>query len=209
MLEKNSNQKLVQKSLNGIVMLTNPPIGNQGIESSCVGWATGYAALGILNYPKYSCWDLAKRSPEYVYNQIKASSDCTSGAYLQDGLNLVCAEGACSWNMMPYTDQGCSVMPNAAQEFEASHHSASSWSAFSANSVSQIKQSLDLGYPVVIGFNVYDSFYTMWNNGGIWTTPNSGQNHGGHAVCIVGYDDNQQMFKVQNSWGLGGAQGFF
>ena len=28
-------------------------------------------------------------------------------------------------------------------------------------------------------------------------------------MCIVGYDDTQQMFKVQNQWGLGGDQGFF
>ena len=31
------------------VMLSNtPPIGNQGNEGSCVGWATGYCATGIL-----------------------------------------------------------------------------------------------------------------------------------------------------------------
>src|ERR1700684_1409926 len=35
-----------------ITMLVNPPIGNQGIEVSCVGWAAGYSAMGILTYPK-------------------------------------------------------------------------------------------------------------------------------------------------------------
>ena len=33
---------------------------------------------------------------------------------------------------------------------------------------------------------------------------------GGHAVCAVGYDDQEQRFIVRNSWGSGwGLAGYF
>lgn len=55
-----------------------------------------------------------------------------------------------------------------------------------------------------------DAFRSMWNNGnGLWTNIGNGEGKY-HAVCIVGYNDNTQMFKVQNSWGTnGGDNGFF
>lgn len=73
-----------------------------------------------------------------------------------------------------------------------------------------MKQALDLGYPVIIGFEVFQSFYDMFNGGtGIWDT-NYGTDWGGHATTLVGYDNNRGMFKVQNQWGtIGGDNGFF
>jgi hypothetical protein len=76
-----------------IVMLNTPPIGDQGSEGSCVGWAVGYSALGILMYPQYNNWNSARRSPNYVYNQIKGTSNCLSGSLPKDALNLVCSQG--------------------------------------------------------------------------------------------------------------------
>jgi hypothetical protein len=73
-----------------------------------------------------------------------------------------------------------------------------------------MKQAIGLGYPVVIAFEVYQSFKDMFNSGnGIWSS-NSVDLHAGHATCIIGYDDNKAMVKVQNQWGaVGGDQGFF
>ena len=59
---------------NSVVMLQTPPVGNQGAENSCVGWAVGYAAMGILSYNNYCGWSNAERSPSYVYNQIYVGS---------------------------------------------------------------------------------------------------------------------------------------
>ncbi len=97
------------------VMLNTPPVGNQGDQGSCVGWAIGYTAAGILTYPKYGCWNpsLSMRSPSYVYNQIKLSSDCTSGSYMSSALNLVSTQGVCSYSLMPYVYEDCSTLPNA------------------------------------------------------------------------------------------------
>lgn len=194
----------------GIVMLNTPPVGDQGTEGSCVGWAVGYTALGILMYPKYNNWNSARRSPNYVYDQIKSSSSCTSNANMKDALNLVCNQGDCSWNSMSYIDGDCSVLPDTAQQNEAIQNKALSWAALNVTDLADIKQAINLGYPVIIGFEVYQSFYDMFNTGnGIWNT-NYGTYWGNHATCIIGYDDNKAMVKVQNQWGaINGDQGFF
>jgi hypothetical protein len=211
-LKKYSNPNAyIAKSTTAIKILTAPPIGDQGTENSCVGWATGYAALGILSYPKYNCWDIAKRSPNYVYNQIKLGSDCSALAYTTAGLNIIKNQGACSYNLMPYVNGQCTTLPNSDQTFEALRHTIFSWSTINpTTALSQYKSAIDLGYPVVVTIDIYQSFYDMWSSGGIWTAANSGAYYGSHAVCIVGYDDTQSLFKVQNSWGTaGGDQGYF
>ena len=194
----------------GVVMLKNPPIGNQGSQGSCVGWALGYSAMGILTYPKTVCWETARRSPSYVYNQIKIDASCSSGATMVSGLNLLKNKGVCSYNSMPYGTT-CSTLPTFSQNVEASQSKAINWTTLNRNDVWGVKSAIDLGFPVVVGFDVttaFDEMWGSWSTPGIWTS-NSGPSRGGHAACIVGYDENKQMFKVQNQWGTTGDGGFF
>jgi hypothetical protein len=210
-LIKYSNVKTrPEKGAKSIVTLVTPPIGNQGNQGSCTGWAVGYAGLGTLTFPKYNCWDVATRSPNYIFNQIKING-CDSGAYLFNAVVLASQQGSCSWSLMPYNESECSTQPNMVQSFEASKHNVTNYYAISpTTNLGQIKQALDLGYPVPCGISVYDSFYECWFDDGIWDRANSGSYRGGHAVCIIGYDDVQQMVKVQNSWGPeNGDEGFF
>ncbi len=190
-----------------VVMLNNPPIGDQGAQGSCVGWGVGYTALSMLVYPQYNVWNTnSERSPSYVYNQIKISNNCNDGAYVVDGLNLILNQGSCSMSLMPYNQSTCSTQPNSTQIANAAQNKAGSWSAiYPTTDVAQIKQTICAGYPVVVAFGVYESFYTMWNEDGIWDGDNSGNFVGGHCVCIIGYDDTKKMFKAQNQWGTGGG----
>lgn len=120
-------------------------------------------------------------------------------------------QGVCSYALMPYVYTDCVTLPNNSQRIDAAFNTVLSWSTLSRNNVSGIKQALDLGYPVVIAFNVYQSFDNMWNSNGIWNSFNVEEtSRGGHATCIIGYDDTKQMFKVQNSWGTSGGEiGYF
>jgi C1A family cysteine protease len=81
-----------------------------------------------------------------------------------------------------------------------------------------VKNALALGNPVIIGFDVYDSFergaWQYANGSGLMPYPNtfSEQLLGGHAVCIVGYNDNLSggRFICRNSWGTSWAdRGYF
>ncbi|GJE16182.1 C1 family peptidase [Methylobacterium marchantiae] len=68
------------------------------------------------------------------------------------------------------------------------------------------KQALQKG-PVIGGFRVFQDFYTY--RSGIYTHV-TGDFLGWHAVCIIGYDDNDQCWIAKNSWGTGwGETGFF
>jgi len=206
----NTIHKFALKSISAnesIVMLNTPPVGSQGDQGSCTAWAAGYAAAGILTYPKYNSWDKSKRSPSYVYNQTKVSSDCNSGSFMKDALNLIVTQGVCSWNLMPYNYTDCGTLPNSNQKFDASKNNASNWYRLDNNDLEGIKTALDLGYPVPIVCDLYQSFRDIWymyHSDGIWDT-NIGVYLGPHSTCIVGYDDNRQMVKVMNSWGISGG----
>src|SRR5262249_56575528 len=59
--------------------------------------------------------------------------------------------------------------------------------------------------PIVAGLQIYESSQSdAANSTGIIPMPSArDQLRGGHAVCIVGYDDQKRQFKFINSWGTG------
>jgi hypothetical protein len=114
--------------------------GHQGSEGSCVGWATAYAASAALEHNfKGLAFPAARRSPEYVYNQIKLSGDCGSGSYISQGLDLIKNQGVCSWDEMPYTDVSCDTQPSASQILAAGTHKFTSWKTVDNTNLADVK----------------------------------------------------------------------
>ena len=77
--------------------------------------------------------------------------------------------------------------------------------------LSQVKASLNAGYPVVFGFLVFDSIRKVGADG-MLPLPNlqTDQCLGGHATMAVGYDDARQVLTLRNSWGPNwGDHGYF
>lgn len=181
--------------------LNVPPVGDQGGEGSCVAWGTTYAGRSIdwqTSHP--ASWSFSANifSPEYVYNQIKVTSSCASGAYVTDGLNLLVNEGVVPWNVMPYTDVSCSLMPTSAQESTAATYKVANYSRISITS-DAIKAALLSGKPVIVGGSVNNAY--MYLRNGSVLGKFTGRSLGGHCYCVVGYDDSKQAFKFMNSWG--------
>ncbi|WP_048507900.1 C1 family peptidase [Chryseobacterium angstadtii] len=203
---KGKSSSAAKNTLPSSYIIPSSAVGNQGSEGSCVAWATAYAAASSLelNFKGVT----QSRSPEYVYNQIKVGT-CAQGAYVTSGLNLIKNQGVCSWSEMPYTDAGCSTQPNTAQKNAASTHKFTNWGTVNKTDIAGVKNLLSMNLPIIIAVTVDDSFYNMGNTGWIWKA-HSGTNYGGHAICVVGYDDSKQAFKVQNSWGPSwGSSGHF
>lgn len=204
-LEKAPNVEIKATVFN----LDVPAIRNQGGEGSCVAWGTTYAARSI-NWKKThpASWSTSVNifSPEYVYNQIKISSSCSSGSYVTSGLNLLKSQGVCTWSSMPYTDGTCSTMPNSTQKAQAANYKISSYSRISITT-SNIKSFLAAGKPVIVAGRV-NSAYMYLGNGTVLKSF-TGSSYGGHCYCVVGYDDNKGAFKFMNSWGTSwGTSGF-
>jgi len=55
--------------------------------------------------------------------------------------------------------------------------------------------------PLATSFAVYENF--AWYSSGVYSAHGSEPTGEGHAVCIVGYDDDLQAWLVKNSWGPG------
>ena len=189
--------------------LACPPVGNQGAEGSCVAWGTTYAARSILWHKDHvAAYSKSVNifSPEYVYNQIKASSSCASGSYVSSGLSLLYNQGACRWSLMPYTDVSCSTLPNTTQKTDAKKYWINSYGAVT-RSQSAIKAQLNAGFPVIVAGSVNNAFMNL-ASGAVLSTF-SGSSLGGHCYCVVGYDDTKGAFKFMNSWGTGWASAGF
>lgn len=198
-----------------VLELYTPPVRSQGRMGSCSSWAACYAAGSIIAYEKYGIWSDAMRSPSYLFNQYRDDysvlHNCDSvKCTLHQILNGARTQGVCSYSIMPYNSRDCNTLPNNEQKFDAHLNTFSSARLSRSDSVALFKSLLSKGYPVIVDFYVYSSFYTMWDSDGIWSENEHVDYKGSHAACIVGYNDELEMFKVQNSWGTsGGDHGFF
>jgi C1A family cysteine protease len=187
-----------------------PAPGDQGRQGSCVGWATAYA-LKSYHEKLEMGWSLNTAdhlfSPAFVYNQINGGQD--QGSYIFQALDLAVNQGVATLGRMPYSDTDFLTQPSAAAAAEAAGYKAAEW--YRINDTSQIKAALVNRNPVVAGIKTYQQLTDLHGPDAVYNTA-SGQNLGGHAVTIVGYDDNRYggAFKVINSWGRAwGDDGYF
>ena len=190
--------------------LNFPTPGDQGQQNSCVGWATAYALKSYQENVEVG-WSLNTSyhlfSPAFIYNQIVIGND--GGSYIKDALNLAVNKGVSTLATMPYSHLDYMTQPSVAAFEEASRYKAARW--FRINDTAQIKAALVNRKPVVCGIAVYESLVNLSGVNSVYNTV-SGQNLGGHAVTIVGYNDNKfgGAFKIINSWSPNwGNDGYF
>ncbi len=178
-----------------------PTPGNQGNQSSCVGWAVAY---GLKSYqeaverrqPPASSTNVF--SPSFIYNQIKLNH-CGGGSYIYDALNLLKKSGVSTWESFPYAEYDCNAIPSQTVSNQAKDFAIADWRRVNIQDDIEIKSQLNAGFPVVIGMMVDEGFERLGYNQ-TYQAP-SGQSKGGHAMVVVGYDDNKNAYKVFNSWG--------
>jgi len=188
-----------------------PTPKSQGNFGTCVGWSSAFCAFTILEAKKNEWTDKATIdantfSPGFVYKQIKMSSDisCKIGSSISDALEIMKTKGVAKYKDM---DMNCpSSIPfdlfNKASKYKILDYAKLFGLYDSENfKIESVKKSLSQGKPVVIGMKCPSSFYKAKN---YWIpTENPASNHGGHAMCVIGYDDNKYggAFEIQNSWG--------
>ncbi|AXG70548.1 papain family cysteine protease [Kordia sp. SMS9] len=187
-----------------------PPAGDQGRQSSCVAWAVGYACKSYQEkYEEGSSFfnggainKNAVFSPSFIYNQINNGVD--GGSLFIDALNLVSQQGAVKWSDMPYNESDYTTRPNNNIKDRAKKYKIDFWRQVNAADSKEVKAQLNAGFPVIIGAMIDRGFVNNGRNSVgqdfIWNNY-SGQQLGGHAMIVVGYDDNRSAFKVLNSWG--------
>ncbi len=193
--------------------LDMPPIKSQGGEGSCVAFAAGYAARSYHlhrdagnTYTNGGVLDQTVIfSPEYIYNKIKLPGDCNAGTYVYKALDLLKTQGVCTWQSMPYSSiNGCTTQSNSTQNNNAAIFKINSY--YRVGDLGLIKRILYSKNPVIIAARIDDGF---WRDGKFVWNGRRGNDVGGHAMVICGWDDSKQAYKVMNSWGTGwGYSGF-
>jgi hypothetical protein len=200
---------------------------SQGGLSTCVGWATAYAARTIsesiaLNRTDRQQSSNSVFSPLFVY----------IGHYILQGITPTGGEGAVIGSVLDYIKSEGAVKRTAFERTTPFHliflslynnirrYTISDYVKLFSNPrgtpgtiserVVPVKKSLSEGKPVIIAMNTPPSFFTVKD---LWRPWESYYiRYGGHAMCVVGYDDDKYggIFEIQNSWGTNwGNGGYF
>lgn len=186
-----------------------PDRKNQGQQGSCVAWSSVYAARTIVEAASTGQnGNSTAYSPAFVYNQI--GLDGCQGAYIQNAMEFMQKKGVVSYADFPYTDQDCSRQPNSVLENKASQNLMHGFTRLTDGesvqgiNVRAVKEHLAKDAPVVIGMMVGGSFMQEMMGKDLWTPTDEDRSQmgfGGHAMCVIGYDDRKQAFQIMNSWG--------
>lgn len=186
---------------------------NQGKQGSCVGWASSYGARTIL-YAKQTGQnpDKVAFSPSSLYNEISLPN--CQGAYVHTAMETMKKQGVLPFNDFPYDDNNCNKGLSSYQLSDAKNYTIQGYNRLTKGSNASnyttdmlaIKQNLAQGAPVVIGMMVGGSFMQDMAGKEQWIPTASDYKQygfGGHAMCVIGYDDYRDggSFQLMNSWG--------
>ena len=187
-----------------------PEPGDQGKQNSCVGWAVAYALKSYQEGLERS-WGTGpaqhRFSPAFIYNQLNKTPDCQGGTTFVEALNLLRRDGVATLADFPYRDDDCSRQPDAAVRMSARPFAIADWRRVNVQDPTEVKTHLASGFPVLIGMMVDTTFMRL--RGDVAYAQSSGKTEGGHAMILVGYDDDRGAFKVMNSWGKQWGNGGF
>jgi hypothetical protein len=200
-IPKNKNRELSILDFSGDM----PPVGDQGTQNSCTGWAQSY--YKGYQEKKDMAWGNIMFSPSFIYNQINGGVD--GGSYQSDGYNLMYNSGNCRLSTMPYNNSDWLTQPNSTQTNEASNFKAADWGFIYTNGYNAILSDSVEYYMenendcFTVSMPCYDDFWSGDYN------DDSGYLYGYHALCVVGFNSSTQKIKFINSWGAAyGSSGY-
>jgi hypothetical protein len=188
-----------------------PDRSNQGQQGSCVAWSCAYSAQTILTAAATgSDPNQIVFSPAYLYNQIKLEG--CQGSYLQRAMEAMKNNGGVALSQYPYNDQDCDRVPSESMKQAGRQNVIHGFTRITNGdnineiSVRGIKEHLAKNAPVAIGMMVGQSFMQDMMGKELWQPAGmdaSQMGMGGHAMCVIGYDDRKfgGAFQIMNSWG--------
>ena len=203
-----------------------PTPGDQSRYSTCAAWSTAYAARTIIEAEKRGWTNTSQImmntfSPMFIYKVNNPYDyNCSQGAHPADLLELMQRNGVPLFSdfslncQVPTEPDYAKAKPyriNAMQKIF--YHTPYLGTEVSTTDVLKIKKSISEGNPVVISFVCPPSFQlarNIWQPSESPLTINNNQ-HGRHAVCVVGFDDDMHggAFEIMNSWGTNWGNGGF
>ncbi len=188
-----------------------PDRKNQGKQGSCVAWSSGYAARTILQSSSTRTDpNSIAFSPSFMYNNI--GLDGCQGSYIIRAMEFMQQKGAVPYNAFPYDENDCSRQPGGSLYNQAANFKIHGFNRLTDDdavtnlNLRAVKEHLAKDAPVVIGMMVGGSFMQEMMGRKVWHPDNNDyaqMGFGGHAMCVIGYDDGLEggAFQIMNSWG--------
>jgi C1A family cysteine protease len=189
-------------------------VKNQGDCGSC--WAFASVAALESQVLISTGWssemkevDLSEEVPLSCNCNDNDPGDC-DGGYMHRVANFFRDCGTTSENSFYYTEKEVSSICTNWQDYNQQYDykiNSWQWVAGYYPSVEELKEGLYQFGPLVVGMDVYYDFFSYGS--GVYSHVN-GTYAGGHAILLIGWDDNNNCFIAKNSWGTDwGEDGFF
>jgi hypothetical protein len=192
-----------------------PFVGDQGQVSTCVGWALAHGQLttqqnllmGITNRNQKS-W--RAMDAHFIYGMIRDLNDtwCQQGTFMPKAMDVLSTYGCKPSVWEPWLSCNSSAVIEDFTLATAAPYRIGQWYALrmDANAVDAVKTALNSKHIVSVGMSLTESFMSgSTRNSGKWSPKTYEGKLGGHAMCIVGYDDYKYggAFEILNSYGDG------
>ena len=177
------------------------PVKDQGHLGSCVSFAV--ASLKEWQERKENLFEgkddkIYDFSEQWIYYNAKKidgypdeeGTDLRSAFKVLQKIGVPCEKG---WK---YNDEEVGKP-------ESWSHLIARWALIKSyeriTTIDQLFKTLNTG-PVVIGIQVFEEIMNVGNNGVVPYPGNTLHSLGGHAICLVGYNNDNKQFKFKNSW---------
>jgi len=181
-----------------------PVAYNQGSLGSCTAQAIAAACQYELVQHKGKAGSFTPSRLFIYYNEryLENTIPYDAGSTLRSGVKSLNKWGFCEEELYPYIIKDFVKKPSQ-KVYEAAYPRR----IYQYGRVNQDRESLCFNLadsqPIVFGFAVYESFESKKvGSSGVVPFPKSDESClGGHAVTLVGYDKNKQVYIFRNSYG--------
>jgi C1A family cysteine protease len=176
------------------------PVRQQGNEGTCVAFAS---AVGVKEYQDTKEYRrTVALSPRFLYSLCKANDGIPGedGTYPRVAMKMLLKHGVCPESYWPYRPRQKDAHKPGADK-AAKRYAIKAYARL--GSVDEMKRSLLINGPFLAGVEVYSSWFTRSvTRTGVIPLPKAPDAlEGGHAICVMGYEDQGKAFKFKNSWG--------
>jgi hypothetical protein len=187
-----------------------PPVRDQGRRGTCVA----HACVAVREFLLGEASTGGDLSEQFLYWACKQRDGYAgSGTWIRVGMASLQEAGVCVEQVWPYNpnpmanNEGQGPPPEDADDDAAAYKIESSMQQ-QPRWVNNLKEALTADKAVAFAVPVFRYWLTqpVRDSGDIRMPLSTDQNIGGHAMCMVGYEDDPEVpgggfFLVRNSWG--------
>jgi len=172
-------------------------VENQLNEGTCVAFAT----VAVKEYQEKKEWktdlDFSKR---FIYQECKKIDEIPDeeGTYPRCAVAVLLKKGVPPESCWRYIPNMIGTPCKNADDLALPNRIEGYWRVDA--DIDALRESLFLNGPILVGIDVYSGFEKAED--GVIPMPAEDEAYlGGHAICLVGYNDGNKLFKFKNSWG--------